>query len=63
MSDYPKALISLNRKDYSYPLADVSTLSEEEQNDLLRRGLRIPKQLKFDEEFEKWVSLYTQSGI
>lgn len=55
-----KALVGLNQDDYTYPLADVSNLSDNEKKDLLRRGMRIPKELKSDEEFEQWVTLYSE---
>lgn len=41
----PKELTGLNQGYYDYPLADVSHLSEKEKKDLLRRGMRIPKEL------------------
>ena len=55
-----KALVGLNQDDYTYPLADVSNLSDNEKKDLLRRGMRISKELKSDEEFEQWVTLYSE---
>lgn len=55
-----KALVGLNQDDYTYPLADVSNLSDDEKKDLLRRGMHIPKELKSDEEFEQWVTLYSE---
>ena len=45
MMDEPKELTGLNQGDYDYPLADVSHLSEKEKQDLLRRGMHIPKEL------------------
>lgn len=54
----PKELVGLQRKDYSYPLADVSHLSEKEKDDLRRRGMHIPKLLNSDEEFEQWVTVF-----
>ena len=53
-------LSGLSQSDYSYPLADVSYLSEEEKKDLLRRGMRRPKELYSDEEFEQWVTLFAE---
>lgn len=50
--DESKTLVGLDQDDYTYPLADVSSLTDEEKNELLRRGMRIPKELKSDEEFE-----------
>ena len=50
--DEPKELTNLNQGGYGYPLADVSHLSEKEKQDLLRRGMHIPKELHSDEEFE-----------
>ena len=50
--DEPKELTNLNQGDYDYPLADVSHLSEKEKQNLLRRGMYIPKELHSDEEFE-----------
>ena len=58
--DEPKILSGLNQSDYSYPLADVSHLSEEEKRDLLRRGMHIPKELHSDEEFEQWVTVFSE---
>ena len=58
--DEPKILSGLNQSDYSYPLADVSHLSEEEKKDLLRRGMHIPKELHSDEEFEQWVTVFSE---
>ena len=56
----PKILTGLNSGNYEYPLADVSNLSAEERKDLLRRGLQRPKELHSDEEFEQWVTLYSE---
>lgn len=53
-----KILSGLELVNYRYPLTDVSHLSEEEKKELLKRGMRIPKQLKSDGEFEQWVALY-----
>ena len=50
----------MNQDDYMYPLADVSHLTKEEKRNLLRRGMRIPKELHSDEEFEQWVTLYAE---
>lgn len=47
-----KILSGLELVNYRYPLTDVSHLSEEEKKELLKRGMRIPKQLKSDGEFE-----------
>ena len=58
--DESKTLVGLDQDDYTYPLADVSSLTDEEKNELLRRGMRIPKELKSDEEFEQWVTLYAE---
>lgn len=58
--DEPKTLVGLNQDDYTYPLADVSNLSDDEKKELLRRGMRIPKELHSDEEFEQWVTLYAE---
>ena len=58
--DEPKILIGLDCDDYEYPLADVSNLSGEEKKDLLHRGLQRPKQLRSDEEFEQWVTLFSE---
>ncbi len=58
--DEPKMLSGLSQSDYSYPLADVSYLSEEEKKDLLRRGMRRPKELYSDEEFEQWVTVFAE---
>ena len=41
--DKPKELTGLDSDNYDYPLADVSHLSEKEKQDLLRRGMHIPK--------------------
>lgn len=60
MDVQPKELSALNAEDYSYPLADVSGLSEKEKDDLLRRGMRIPKDIHSDDEFERWVTLYAE---
>ena len=49
----PQELIGLKHNNYDYPLADVSHLSEKEKKDLLKRGMRIPKELQSDEEFEQ----------
>ena len=46
--DESKTLVGLDQDDYTYPLADVSSLTDEEKNELLRRGMRIPKELKSD---------------
>ena len=43
--DEAKELTNLNQSGYDYPLADVSHLSEKEKQDLLRRGMHIPKEL------------------
>lgn len=56
--DGAKKLTGLELDNYQYPLADVSHLSEEEKKELFKRGMCIPKQLKSDDEFERWVSLY-----
>ena len=56
--DGAKKLTGLELDNYQYPLADVSHLSEEEKKELFKRGMCIPKQLKSDDEFEQWVSLY-----
>ena len=56
--DKPKELTGLDPDNYDYPLADVSHLSEKEKQNLLRRGMRIPKELHSDEEFEHWVILF-----
>lgn len=58
--DEPKILTGLNSDNYEYPLADVSNLSAEERKDLLHRGLQRPKELRSDEEFEQWVTLYSE---
>lgn len=58
--DEPKILTGLNNDDYEYPLADVSNLSAEEKKDLLHRGLQRPKELRSDEEFEQWVTLFSE---
>ena len=58
--DNPKELTGLDPGNYDYPLADVSHLSEKEKKDLLRRGMRIPKELHSDEEFEQWVTLFAE---
>lgn len=58
--DEPKVLTGLNSDDYEYPLADVSNLSAEERKDLLHRGLQRPKELYSDEEFEQWVTLFSE---
>lgn len=58
--DESKALVGLNQNEYTYPLADVSNLSDEEKKDLLNRGMRIPKELHSDEEFEQWATLYSE---
>lgn len=58
--DESKALVGLNQNEYTYPLADVSNLSDEEKKDLLSRGMRIPKELHSDEEFEQWATLYSE---
>ena len=58
--DEPKELTNLNQGGYGYPLADVSHLSEKEKQDLLRRGMHIPKELHSDEEFEQWVTLFAE---
>lgn len=60
--DTPKDLKGLNQGDYDYPLTDISHLSEKEKKDLLRRGMRIPKELHSDEEFEQWITLYTEQN-
>lgn len=57
--DDSKALAGLEERDnYQYPLADVSHLSEKEKYELRIKGMRIPKELKSDEEFEQWVTVY-----
>ena len=48
----PQELIGLKHNNYDYPLADVSHLSEKEKKDLLKRRMRIPKELQSDEELE-----------
>ena len=58
--DEPKELTNLNQGSYDYPLADVSHLSEKEKQDLLRRGMHIPKELHSDEEFEQWVTVFAE---
>ena len=58
MGDKPKAMAALDEYDYSYPLADVSGLSEEEKKDLLIRGMHHSKEFHSDEEFEQWVILF-----
>ena len=58
--DEPKTLSGINQDSYDYPLADVSHLSEEEKKDLLRRGMRMPKELHSDEEFEQWVTVFAE---
>lgn len=58
--DKPKILTGLNSDNYEYPLADVSNLSDEERKDLIHRGLQRPKELRSDEEFEQWVTLYSE---
>lgn len=58
--DKPKILMGLNSDNYEYPLADVSNLSAEEKEDLIHRGLQRPKELRSDEEFEQWVTLYSE---
>jgi hypothetical protein len=58
--DEPKMLSGLSQSDYSYPLADVSHLSEEEKKDLLKQGMHIPKELHSDEEFEQWVTVFSE---
>ena len=60
MDDKPKAMVALSEYEYSYPLVDVSGLSEEEKTDLLRRGMHRPKELHSDEEFEQWVTLFAE---
>lgn len=60
MDDETKVLVGLNQDEYMYPLADVSHLTKEEKRSLLRRGMRIPKELHSDEEFEQWVTLYAE---
>ena len=57
--DKPKAMAGLQEEDYCYPLADVSHLSEVEKEKLRIRGMHIPKLLDSDEEFERWVSVFT----
>lgn len=56
--DESKALVGLEEDNYQYPLADVSHLSEKEKYELRIKGMRIPKELKSDEEFEQWVTVY-----
>ena len=58
--DEPKELTGLNQGSYDYPLVDVSHLSSEEKKDLLRRGMHIPKELHSDEEFEQWVTVFSE---
>lgn len=58
--DEPKELTGLNQDNYDYPLADVSHLSPKEKKDLLRRGMHIPKELRSDEEFEQWVTVFSE---
>ena len=58
--DNPKELAGLTPDNYNYPLADVSHLSEKEKKDLLRRGMCIPKELHSDEEFEQWVTVFSE---
>jgi len=58
--DEPKILSGLGQCGYCYPLADVSHLSEKEKKDLLRRGMRMPKELHSDEEFEQWVTVFAE---
>lgn len=58
--DKSKELAGLAPSKYDYPLANVSHLSEKEKKDLLRRGMRIPKELHSDEEFEQWVTLFAE---
>lgn len=58
--DNPKELAGLALGKYDYPLADVSHLSEKEKKDLLKRGMRIPKELQSDEEFEQWVTVFSE---
>lgn len=58
--DEPKELTNLNQGGYGYPLADVSHLSEKEKKDLLRRGMHRPKELHSDEEFEQWVTVFSE---
>ena len=48
MDDETKVLVGLNQDEYMYPLADVSHLTKEEKRSLLRRGMRIPKELHSD---------------
>lgn len=60
MDDETKVLVGLNQDEYMYPLADVSHLTKEGKRNLLRRGMRIPKELHSDEEFEQWVTLYAE---
>lgn len=58
--DNPKELAGLAPDNYNYPLADVSHLSEKEKKDLLRRGMCMPKELHSDEEFEQWVTVFSE---
>ena len=58
--DKPKILTGLNQSNYDYPLADVSHLSEKEKKDLLLRGIHRPKKLYSDEEFEQWVTVFSE---
>lgn len=58
--DNPKGLAGLHPGKYDYPLADVSHFSEKEKKDLLKRGMRIPKELHSDEEFEQWVTVFSE---
>ena len=58
--DEPKILSGLGQCGYSYPMADVSHLSEKDKKDLLRRGMRIPKELHSDEEFGQWVTVFSE---
>ena len=61
--DGAKKLTGLELDNYQYPLADVSHLAEEEKKELFKRGMCIPKQLKSDDEFEQWVSLYALRAV
>ncbi|WP_302458271.1 hypothetical protein [Mediterranea massiliensis] len=58
--DNPKELAELDPDNYDYPLANVSHLSEKEKKDLLKHGMRIPKELQSDEEFEQWVTVFSE---
>lgn len=61
--DEPKILSGLGQCGYSYPLTDVSHLSEKDKKDLLRRGMHIPKELHSDEEFEQLNGTRTATAM